>query len=258
MLANIRAFIRLVLFFLYTLLTIILVGLGNIIVGVFNRGWAVSWKNLVIKSWAWYSGFIVGLKMERNGTPPDPPFFLVANHLSYIDVVLLWRYLDATFVAKSEIASWPFFGWGTRTLGVLFIDRELKRDVHRMNKKISEEITDRQGVVLFPEGTSTKGAEVLPFNAPLLQYAVDEQLPVDYATLSYQAREPGQIAHLDICWWGGMEFFPHLWKLLKLKSFTGTITFGKQSIIADDRKELARKLQRAVQKNFEPVYMEED
>lgn len=254
MVAYLRASVRLLLFFLYTLLTVILVSLGNIFLGLFNKKWTVSWKNVIIKSWAWVTGYIVGLRLEKKGTPPEPPFFLVSNHLSYIDVVLLWRYVDATFVAKSEIKSWPFFGWGTRTLGVLFIDRELKRDVHRMNKRISEVISDRQGIVIFPEGTSTRGAEVLPFNAPLLQYPVDGQLPVSYATLSYRTSNPENLAHLDICWWGDMEFFPHLWHLLQLKSFEATITFGEHSIIEDDRKELAKKLHQAVQSNFVPVF----
>ena len=248
-----RAFLRLVCFFLVSLITVIVVAAGNLLLGIFNREWAVSWKNRVIKSWAWMTGFIIGLRLTKKGEPPEPPFFLVSNHLSYIDVVLLWRYLDATFVAKSEVKSWPFFGWGTRTLGVLFIDRDLKRDVRRMNERISQNISDRQGVILFPEGTSTKGEEVASFNASLLQYPAEREMPVHYASLSYRTSSGQQPAERSVCWWGDMEFIPHFWNLLKLKRFSGSITFGESPVVANDRKELGEKLRAAVLEGFVPV-----
>jgi len=256
MIASIRAGIRLLLFFTVTLLTVLSVGLGNLFLGIFNRNWSVRWKNICIKNWARITGVIIGLKLNVKGTSPDPPFFLVSNHLSYIDVVPLWAHLDATFVAKSEVKSWPFFGWGTRTLGVLFIDRNQKRDVQRMNKRISDVISSEQGVIIFPEGTSTKGATVAPFNAPLLQYPASEEMPVHYATLSYDTGDPASPAHLDVCWWGEMEFFPHFWKLLRLKGFECTLIFGDQTVKQTDRKVLARDLQKAVSNDFLPVINE--
>lgn len=253
MIKYIRASIRLCLFFFTTLLTVLLVAAGNTLLTLFKPRWSVIWKNYVIKSWAWVTGFILGLRIERKGKPPNPPFFLVSNHLSYIDVVLLWRYLDATFVAKSEIKSWPFFGWGTRTLGVLFINRELKRDVPRMNKCISDAISEEQGVIIFPEGTSSRGENVLPFNAPLLEYPSEQQMPVNYASLSYKTTDTNNRPHLNVCWWGDMPFFSHFWNLLKLKKIEAAITFGDRSIVEADRKQLAQKLQTAVKTNFSPV-----
>ncbi len=256
MLSSIRAGIRLVLFFITSLLTILAVAVGNLLLGIFSRKWAVQWKNTCIKNWARAIRVIIGLKLAVKGTSPDPPFFLVANHLSYIDVVPLWAHLKGTFVAKSEVKSWPFFGWGTRTLGVLFIDRELKRDIRRMNRQISDVISPEQGVIIFPEGTSTKGAGVASFNAPLLQYPASQQMAVHYATLSYNTADSEWPAHLNVCWWGDMDFFPHFWNLLKLKSFECTIIFGEQPVIKADRKELARDLQKAVSNDFLPVVNE--
>ncbi|NGP87979.1 lysophospholipid acyltransferase family protein [Fodinibius halophilus] len=258
MIQSIRALLRLVLFFIVSLATVLLVAIGNVLITLVSDKWAVRWKNIVIKSWAWITGIVVGLKLTVKGTPPKPPFFLVSNHLSYIDVIPLWRYLDATFVAKSEIQSWPFFGWATKTLGVLFINRELKRDVKRMNDKISDVISANQGVIIFPEGTSTKGAKVESFNAPLLQYPAVTRMPVDYATITYESTNPDKPAHLNICWWGDMEFFPHFWELLKLKSFKATITFGEQSVSSSNRKILADELKKEVNRNFSPVIFEED
>lgn len=253
MIEIVRASVRLVLFFINSLLTVLLVAGGNLLFGIFNSQLAKQWKNIVIGNWAKITSLIIGLDVNIKGTSPDPPFFLVTNHLSYIDVVPLWSALDATFVAKSEIKSWPFFGWGTRTLGVLFIDRELKSDVHRMNQKISEAISDSQGVILFPEGTSSKGEKVLPFNAPLLEYPAANEMPVSYASITYQSFDQSRPAHSNICWWGDMSFFSHFWELLKMNRFEVSVQFGDQTIIDTDRKELSQKLQKAVSQIFTPV-----
>lgn len=247
-----RASIRLLLFFLVSFLTILFVGLGNVFFKLFRLAGTVRWKNLVIGGWAAITAKIIGLDIRVDGTPPDPPFFLVSNHLSYIDVVPLWYFLDATFIAKSEIKSWPFFGWGTRTLGVLFINRELKRDVERMNNCIADTISEQQGVILFPEGTSSKGEEVLPFNGSLLNYPAENRMPVSVASITYHSCNPERPAHQNICWWGDMPFLPHFWELLKIKTYKVKISFG-DNIVSGNRKELAEKLQTAVIQKFTPV-----
>lgn len=248
-----RAILRLMLFFLLSLLTVIFVGLGNLFLRVWNSRWPVRWKNIVIKKWAYLTSLLIGMKINIKGSPPDPPFFLVSNHLSYIDVIPLWYFLDATFIAKSEIKSWPFFGWATKILGVLFIDRKLKRDVHRLNNLISKTISEEQGVILFPEGTSSKGEQVLAFNAPLLKYPAVNNMPVSFASVSYTSFEKNYPAHLNICWWGEMSFFPHFWNLLKISGFEVDITFGDYRVANTNRKILAEKLHQTVSQKFTPV-----
>lgn len=248
-----RASIRIVVFFIVSLLTVVLVAIGNLLLGIFGYRWVIRWKNLIIGSWARITAWIIGLKIKTKGSPPDPPFFLVSNHLSYIDVVPLWQHLDATFIAKSEIKSWPFFGWGTRTLGVLFIDRELRSDVHRMNQRISHTISSEQGIILFPEGTSTRGEQVLPFNTSLLQYPAENQMPVSYATITYRSNNSDKPADQYICWWGDMPFFSHFWEMLKIPGFEAEIRFSSEAIMESDRKILAQKLYRTVSDSFIPV-----
>lgn len=246
----IRASVKLVLFFISALLVVIVIAAGKLLWRVFNKKWIIRWKNLIIKRWAVITALILGIKINTKGKPPQPPFFLVSNHLSYIDVVPLWLYLDTTFVAKSEVRSWPFFGLATRVLGILFINRELKRDVHRMNQQIAEAISDEQGIVLFPEGTSTKGEKVLPFNTSLLQYPADRKMPVHYAAISYASFDPNRPAHQYICWWGDMPFFSHFWELLKMPGFEANIQFGEREIICKNRKDLAQQLHQAVSEQF--------
>ena len=256
MILYIRAVARLIAFFTISLFGMILLAVGNFILLPLDGRWKVTWKNKIIKGWSRIISLILGIKITTKGNPPVPPFFLVSNHLSYIDPLLFWYNIDATFVAKSEIKSWPFFGWATQMLGVLFINRELRRDVHRINQRISATISEEQGVILFPEGTSTKGDEVKSFNPPLLKYPSDTQLPVHFCAISYQAPEPWQ-THLDVCWWGAMPFFSHFWDLLKMPGFHATLVFGDETITATDRKYLAQKLHKAVSEKFNPVIEEQ-
>lgn len=253
-----RATVRLILFFILTLIVILLVTAGNLLLVIFSKKRKIRWKNRVIKSWAALTALLIGLEINIKGSPPKAPFFLVCNHLSYIDVIPLWRHLDATFIAKSEVRSWPLFGFGTRMLGVLFINRELKRDVQRMNKKISSAISKEQGIILFPEGTSTKGEEVLPFNSSLLQYPADNKLPVYFATISYISFDSSRPAHKNICWWGDMSFFSHFWELLKMRGFVSNIRFGKYQIREQNRKKLAQELHQAVSEQYIPVKTQEE
>jgi 1-acyl-sn-glycerol-3-phosphate acyltransferase len=249
---NVRAFLRLILFFLLSLATAISVAAGNILFGFIKPAMVTKWKNRIITIWAWLTAKILRLRISSEGAPPAPPFFLVSNHLSYIDVIPLWYFLDGTFIAKSEVASWPFFGWGTRTLGVLFIDRKLQGDVQRMNNRVAETISESQGIILFPEGTSSKGERVLPFNSSLLNYPAEKKMPVSCAVVSYRSSDANRPAWSHLCWWGDMAFFPHFWELLKIKQVDVMIRFGEKHT-AGDRKELAKQLHTEVSQLFVPI-----
>lgn len=249
---NLRALLRLIFFFVLSLGTVILVAAGNLFFRFVSPHMVPKWKNYIISLWASFTAKILGLNIDSEGVPPNPPFFLVSNHLSYIDVVPLWYFLDGTFIAKSEVSSWPFFGWGTRTLGVLFIDRKLQRDVRRMNNRIAETISDSQGIILFPEGTSSKGEKVLPFNSSLLNYPAEKEMPVSSAVISYRSSDTNRPAWSHVCWWGDMAFLPHFWELLKVKRIDVKISFG-DTLIADDRKQLSKQLHNQVSQLFDPI-----
>lgn len=226
--------------------------MGNVVFRFIKPSMVTKWKNRIITIWASSTANILGLNISSEGSPPKPPFFLVSNHLSYIDVVPLWYLLDGTFIAKSEVATWPFFGWGTRTLGVLFINRKLQGDVHRMNNRVAETISDSQGIILFPEGTSSKGEKVLSFNSSLLNYPAEKEMPVSSMAISYRSADAERPAWSHVCWWGDMAFLPHFWELLKIKQVDVRIRFGDE-IIDDDRKKLSKQLYKEVSQLFVPI-----
>jgi len=214
---------------------------------------AYWWRSFNFRTWAKLTNTLLGIRVESRGTPPRAPFFLVSNHLSYMDIVAFAAHLDCVFVAKSEVANWPVLGLLCRSMGTIFVDRNSRMDVLRVNRLIERALRRGKGVLLFPEGTSTPGAAVLPFHSALLEPAVQQGCPVSFAAVSYCTPVGQAPAHLSVCWWGEMSFLPHLYRLLQIKSVEATLVFGSHSIRADDRKVLARKLWQAVNEELIPV-----
>ena len=105
------------------------------------------------------------------GTPPRGLFLLASNHLSYLDIMVLGSLAPSLFVAKSEIRSWPLFGWISRGAGTLFVDRERPKDVVRVGGEMVERLEAGLSLTLFPEGKSTRGVDVQPFMPSLLEAA---------------------------------------------------------------------------------------
>jgi 1-acyl-sn-glycerol-3-phosphate acyltransferase len=215
------------------------------------------WRGFIFRTWARAMARLLGMTITVKGPPPQPPFYLVSNHLSYVDVIVLAAHLDCVFVAKSDIASWPFFGLFSRSFNTIFIDRENRSDILRVNALIEKVMSDGWGVVVFPEGTSTKGESVIPFKPNLLEPAAKAGWPVSYASLSYRTPPDETPAHQAICWWGEMSFAPHLFGLLHLRRFEATLTFGAEKFQNTDRKLLAGSLHDAVERIFIPVLITE-
>ena len=178
---------------------------------------------------------------------------MVANHLSYIDILVLAAVADVFFIAKAEISAWPGLGLLSRTVGTIFIDRELRRDVKRVNRLVERTLEEGYGVVLFPEGTSTQGYEVIPFKSSLLAFPAQERLPVHAATLSYRTTSGDLPANLSVCWWGDARFFAHFWQLLGVPGFVASVRFLSETVVDSDRKKLAASLQRVVADSFVQV-----
>jgi 1-acyl-sn-glycerol-3-phosphate acyltransferase len=212
-----------------------------------------GWRSFIFRRWARAAAALLGLKIEARGRPPRGAFLLVSNHLSYLDVVVFAALTDCVFVAKSEVARWPIIGLLCRAMSTIFVDRERRRDAARVNKVVEKTLARGRGVVLFAEGTSTRGAAVMPFKSSLLEQAARASFPVSYAALSYRAPEGETPAHLSVCWWGEMTFLKHLFGLFRLSEIRALVVFGSEPIREGDRKALARRLRGAVSKEFVPV-----
>ena len=211
------------------------------------------WQALMLHRWARIAAIILGLKIDASYNAPAAPFLMVSNHLSYVDVVVFASRLDCVFVAKKDVESWPIIGTLCRSVGTIFIDRTNRRDLARVNGEIALALEDGRGVILFAEGTSTKGSSVLPFRSSLLEVAAIQGFPVSSAAVSYRVLADDPPASLSVCWWGDMTFGVHFAELLRLRRIEAKVSFGSHEIRASDRKVLAERLWFEVNRLFVTV-----
>ena len=217
-----------------------------------------AWRNINFRNWARVTAVILGMKISVKGVPPRAPFFLVSNHLSYVDILVFASRVNCLFIAKHDVAGWPILGHLCRSMGTIFVNRNLRKDALRVNGIVERVLAWGKAVLLFPEGTSSAGSFVLPFHSALLEPAVKAFYPVSYAAVSYRT-PPDQVqADLSVCWWGDMTFLSHFYRLLQLKTFDAQVVFGSHSIRADDRKTLARRLRQAIQEELVNVGVTEE
>ncbi len=218
----------------------------------------MNWQRFIFCRWARAAKRILGMQLLAVGQPPEPPFFLVSNHLSYVDIIALAAHVKGVFIAKCEVAHWPVLGMLCRSMGTIFVDRSRRFDVIRVMNLTQQAIREGAGVVLFAEGTSTAGARVEEFRSSLLEPAVREQIPVSYASVSYRTPTGEPPAFQTVCWWGDMTFLPHLLGLFAVKRFEAHLVFGREAVQATNRKTLAARLHAAVQAQFIPVVQLEE
>jgi 1-acyl-sn-glycerol-3-phosphate acyltransferase len=214
---------------------------------------AMRARQRVFRWWGRTIARAIGMKVRVEGSPPSGPFFLVSNHLSYVDIALYAAHVDAVFIAKRDVKGWPFLGPIVAAFDTIFIDRENARDIPAANGKIAEALARGEGVVLFAEGTSSRGAEVLPIKSSLLQYPAERGVPVSCSAVSYRTEEPEPPASTAVCWWGDAEFLGHFREMLAIRRIEATVRFGKEAVTDGDRKRLAAKVHAAISGIFEPV-----
>ena len=249
---KLRAILKISLLFTWTLIAFAayLFGYGILIA---LRMPIERWRNRFMRFWSATICVILRIHITVSGTPPEPPFVLVSNHLSYIDIFPLYKTLDCTFVAKKEVRSWPVLGFMVMTMGVIFLNRQRKKDVTRVNSLVAESINDRQGVVIFPEGTTSAGSTVLPFRTSLLEIPATSGIPVHYAAIRYSTPAGTPETAETVCWVGGTPFLEHMMQLATHKRIECTIRFGETPVYSNDRKELAGELHEKMMQIFEPV-----
>ena len=247
-----RALLRLPLMFLATAALFALWVLSRPL-GWLKVGFGRASHFWIVRTWARTLGWILRVKIEVFGEPARAPHFLVSNHLSYLDVIVLFSVVDGFFVAKSEVASWPVLGFLARSTGTIFIDRSRKSDLRRVTPLIEKVLSSGANVIVFPEGTSTQGTSVLPFKPSMFEAAVQGSASVAATSLTYRTPQGEASADLAVCWWGDMTFMKHAYQLVGLKRIEAVVTFFSETIEHDDRKGLALAAQQAVESIFTPV-----
>jgi 1-acyl-sn-glycerol-3-phosphate acyltransferase len=175
---------------------------------------------------------ILGLRVHTRGRQsPTHPTLFVVNHSSYLDIAVLGSLISGSFVAKAEIASWPFFGVLAKLQRSIFVDRRASRSkAQRDELQARLEAGDR--IILFPEGTSSDGNRVLSFKSAL--FAVAERRvsgkaltvqPVSVAYARLDGMPMGRSMRPFFAWYGDMELASHMWKAAGLGVVTVVVHF---------------------------------
>jgi 1-acyl-sn-glycerol-3-phosphate acyltransferase len=186
--------------------------------------------------WMHESGVLVmrhlGIGLDVIGEPPASGL-LVANHLSYLDIVVFSAALPCYLVSKAEISGWPLFGVLARAGGTIFVDRSSRASAESVTDQIAERLKGTVPVLFFPEGTSTDGSALLKFHSRFYLPAVNAGVPVTAAAVRYVAEDGS--AEREICWFGDAAFLPHLWKVLGGPNLSVELQFGLPCRYADRR-----------------------
>ena len=160
-------------------------------------------------------------QLERGG------YVIIANHVSYVDGIVLGSIFPIIFVSKREVKSWPIIGQWNVLCGTIFINRQRKVQVASLIRQMTRKLKQEANLLLFPEGTSTNGEGILPFQtvplaAPLRNRSIIVPVTVTYKTIDDQ---PVTTANRDsVYWYGDMEFVTHFWNLLALREIEVLVT----------------------------------
>lgn len=163
----------------------------------------------------WIDCRILGLRVTASGPKMRGNGVIVANHVSWLDILVLNSFQTIYYVSKSEVASWPGIGWLARATGTVFLERKRTKAVEHRNL-FENRLSHGHRLLFFPEGTSTDGLRVLPFKTTLFQAffadGLRDSMQVQALSLRYIAPE-GQAPEF-YGWFGDMDFGPSLLQVL--------------------------------------------
>jgi 1-acyl-sn-glycerol-3-phosphate acyltransferase len=177
-----------------------------------------------VQQWAQGVLRIMGIGLQVHGRAHAGPVLLVANHISWLDIVVMLAAQYCRFVAKSELKAWPLVGPLATAAGTLYIERASSRDALRVVHHMAERLQAGDVLDVFPEGTTGDGVHVLPFHANLLQAAIAAQTPAQAVGLRFvDARGQPSFAP---CYNGDDTFLGSVWRTLYARGLEVHVAFG--------------------------------
>jgi 1-acyl-sn-glycerol-3-phosphate acyltransferase len=201
---------------------------------------------------------LMGIDIVMRGTPSAlRPTLFVANHSSYFDIEVLASLADISFIAKAEMAGWPFFGWLAKLQRSVFVDRR-PTNAGEHAGGVAKRLADGDNLVLFAEGTTSDGNRILPFKSALFAVAgqapADRPLciqPVSVVATALDGMALGRSLRPYYAWYGDVPLLPHMWEALCLGRFTVMVEFHEPFTAEGmTRKQIAQRCQAEVEAGF--------
>jgi 1-acyl-sn-glycerol-3-phosphate acyltransferase len=205
-------------------------------------------QNFLLKRWNRQLLAMLNIDILIEGQTPMHRIggcLIVANHVSWLDIIVLNAIHPSRFIAKSEVRDWPIIGWLCRRCGTVFIERAHRRDATIVNRRIARMFEQDVSIGLFPEGTTTDGLRVEPFHSALIQPAIDAGIRVQPMALRYRERD-GETGTAAV-FIGDMTLAHSIWRVLCCARQSASVVFTPALIAANaDRRLLARAAHAAI------------
>lgn len=202
-------------------------------------------RDRIIMAWSRRLLKVLGVRMQATAAPSLPGgALLVCNHVSWLDVYLIYAVQRVHFVSKSEVRAWPVAGWLAHRAGTLFLQRGRRADTARINAEMRALMQDGAWVAIFPEGTTSDGRGLRRFLPSLLQPAVELNCPVVPAALRYRTPDGGYSAAPayidDISLWHSLK------RIVGEPGVVAELQFGEPILPNGHRRELAALAEQSV------------
>jgi lyso-ornithine lipid O-acyltransferase len=197
---------------------------------------------------------LIGVRIREIGQrSAASPALILSNHVSWLDICVVAALTPVVFVAKSEVARWPVFGWLAKLQRTIFINRQARHQTGAATREIASRLLGGDAVVLFAEGTSSDGTRVLPFRSALVgavhrtlgdgaQHTHVTVQPMSLAYVGFSGVPMGRALRERVAWYGDVNLMPHLLQLLSSGAVDVTVSWGEAVAydISADRKAIAR------------------
>ena len=194
---------------------------------------------------------LLGIALHSSGEAQPAPVLLVANHISWLDILAINAVQPARFVAKADVRRWPIMGWMVACGGTLFIERERKRDALRVVHQVAAALMAGEILAVFPEGTTSDGHGLLPFHANLLQAAIATEAPVQPIALRFSDAHSAVSAAAAFV--GETTLLESMGRVLWADSLRATVQLlPAEAIRQTDRRALAERLRAQIATALNP------
>ncbi|MBP6898083.1 MAG: lysophospholipid acyltransferase family protein [Gammaproteobacteria bacterium] len=196
-----------------------------------------------VERWAQRALQLLGIRLVVRGPVPQTgPVLVVANHVSWLDIMTLHAARHVRFVSKSAVRHWPLIGTLATGAGTLYIEREKRRDALRVAHHMAEALRAGDRIAVFPEGTTSDGRGLLPFHANLLQSAISADAPVQPVALRFLDAATGDVSFAPI-YIDDDTLISSLWRTLRAPPLVAVVQFGEpQPAEGHDRRGWAQSL----------------
>lgn len=177
------------------------------------------WSKAMLWSW--------GVRTVLHGKAPEGGL-LMANHQSYLDIWMIPKYAISVFVAKAEVRKMPLVGWGASAVNTVYVDRSSTESRKQTRDAIADRLRKGRSVVIFPEGTTHFGPELLPLKPGMFYIAAEEGFPIVPVVIYYEDDNLSWVGDESI----GANFFRNFGRF----STTAHISFGEPIVVNEPEK----------------------